>query len=92
MSQMLIVSYDLANPGQNYENLVKKIKAYSAWARLGGSAYLIVTDATPVQVRDDLKQALDPNDKLFVGVAPPPSAWAGLPEEVAKWILENQKV
>jgi hypothetical protein len=91
MSQLLIVFYDLVNPGQNYEALIKKIKTYSAWARLGGSAYLIKTEATPVQVRDDLRQVLDGKDKLFVGVAPPPSAWTGMPEDVAKWILENQK-
>ena len=91
MSQILIVSYDLTNPGKNYEALVKKIKSYSTWARLGGSAYLIKTDETPVQVRDDLTQALDTNDKLFVVVASRPSAWIGMPEDVAKWILENQQ-
>jgi hypothetical protein len=91
MSQVLIVSYDLTNPGQNREALVKKIKAYSIWARLGRSTYLIKTDATPVQVRDELKQVLDTNDRVFVGVAPPPSAWVGMPEDVSKWILKNQK-
>ena len=89
MSKTLIVSYDLVNPGQNYEKLIQKIKQYG-WARLGGSAYLIQTDATPVQVRDTLKAVLDANDKLFVGVAPPPSAWSGLPDDVANWILKNQ--
>jgi hypothetical protein len=91
MKRVLIISYDLMNPGQSYEPLVKLIKSYPSWARLGGSAYLILTDATPVQVRDRLRQALDVNDKLFVGVAPAPSAWVGMPEEVSKWIHENQK-
>lgn len=91
MSQVLILSYDLMNPGQNYERLVKLIKDYPSWARLGGSAYLLFTDQTPTQVRDHLKQALDVNDKLYVGVSPAPSAWAGLPDDVGKWILANQK-
>jgi hypothetical protein len=91
MSQVLIVSYDLVNPGQNYERLLKLIKSYSSWARLGGSAYLIYTNLSPVQVRDNLRQALDPNDKIYVGVAPVPSAWSGMPDDVTNWIHTNQK-
>jgi hypothetical protein len=91
MSQVLMISYDLVNPGQNYEKLIQRIKAYGTWARLGGSAYLISTAQTPTQVRDSLGQVLDTNDKLWVGVAPRPSAWKGLPNDVANWILTNQK-
>ena len=90
MNRVLIISYDLLNPGQNYDRLIKLIKAYPSWARLGGSAYLIYTDSSPVQVRDYLRQALDRNDKLYVGVSPPPSAWIGMPEDVSKWIQANQ--
>lgn len=91
MNSVLIISYDLANPGQNYESLIQRIKAYGQWARLGGSAYLILTSQTPQQVRDHLVQVLDANDKIWIGVAPRPSAWKGLPNEVANWILANQK-
>lgn len=91
MRKVLIISYDLVNPGQNYESLLKLIKSYQLWARLGGSAYLIATDETPVQVRDHLRTALDANDKLYVGTAPVPSAWIGMPDAVSKWIHENQK-
>ena len=90
MDRVLIVTYDLMDPGQNYQTLLRKIKAYSSWARLGGSSYLIYTSSTPVDVRDNLAQALDKNDKLFVGVAPRPSAWHGLSEEVSNWISTNQ--
>ena len=77
MNRVLFVSYDLVHPGQNYQRLLGLIKSYQSWARLGGSAYLILTDASPVQVRDYLTTALDENDKLFVGAAPTPSAWRG---------------
>lgn len=86
----LLVTYDLINPGKNYEVLLQRIKSYGVWARLGGSSYLIRTDQTPVQVRDFLSTALDGNDALFVGSAPPPSAWRGLSDEVSKWIHANQ--
>ena len=91
MARTLIISYDLSNPGQNYELLLKKVKALGAWARLGGSAYLVITNATPVAVRDDLKAVLDQNDSLFVGVCPPPSAWYGMSEEVGNWIVKFQR-
>ena len=91
MRQVLIVSYDLAMPGQNYERLLKRIKEYKEWARLGGSAYLVYTDNGPVQVRDYLSPALDQNDQLYVGVAPAPAAWIGMPEDVSQWIQARQK-
>ena len=54
MSNTFIISYDLHNPGQNYESLLKKIKSYSGWARLGGSAYVIISSNTAVEIRDNL--------------------------------------
>lgn len=91
MSRILIVSYDLVQPGKNYEALLKKLKSYGKWARLGGSAYLIETDQSPTAVRDALKASLDVNDKLYVGVSPAPSAWAGMAADVSNWIVANQK-
>ena len=85
-----IISYDLINPGKNYDALLQKIKNFPRWARLGGSAYLVLSDKSVVEVRDHLVAALDTNDRLFVGTCPVPSAWRGLPDEVSKWILENQ--
>jgi hypothetical protein len=88
--KVLVVSYDLKRPGQNYEKLIALMKIYP-WARLGGSAYLILTAQDPAQVRDYLTQALDSGDQIYIGVAPAPSAWWNLPEDVSKWILANQK-
>jgi hypothetical protein len=90
MNHVIMISYDLVNPGRNYELLIQRIKAYGTWARLGGSAYLILTAHSPEQVRDYLVQVLDQNDAIWVGMAPAPSAWRGLPNDVANWILTNQ--
>jgi hypothetical protein len=86
----LIVTYELAPPGLNYEHLIKRIRTQPSWARLGAHAYLVKTDLTVVQLRDDLQQTLRNGDKLFVGNCPVPAAWHGQPEDVSKWILENQ--
>jgi len=91
MNQVLIIWYDLAKPEQNLNRLVKKIKLCGKWARLGSSAYLILTDVAPKSVRDNLSATLLDGDRVFVGVAARPSAWRGLPEDVAKWIVANQQ-
>lgn len=84
-----IVTYDLIEPGQKYEKLLALIKAEPAWARLGGSSYLVDSDESAVELRDKFKQALDFNDKLYVGVANAPAAWTGMPDAVTKWIKEH---
>lgn len=91
MKKVLIISYDLTKPGQNYEPLIQRIKSLGPWARLGGSAYLVLTDNSVVQVRDYLLQAMSGSDPIYVGISPPPSAWSGMPDDVSKWILNNQK-
>ena len=91
MKRTLLIFYELSDPGQNRAAIIRGIKSYKKWARLGDGAYLIVTDKDPVVVRDHLSAHLTPDDRLFVGVAPAPSAWTGLPEAVSKWILANQK-
>ena len=91
MRRAYIISYDLSNPGQNYEELLKRIKTSYRWARLGGSAYVIISVSTAVQIRDYLQVPLDANDRLFVGVLNAPAAWIGLGDEVSNWLRNNLK-
>jgi len=86
-----IISYDLIQPGKNYEELLKIIKAYLNWARLGGSAYVVQTEESSVQIRDKLLTVLDTNDKLFVGTISAPAAWYGLGTEVSNWLIDKLK-
>jgi hypothetical protein len=85
-----IVTFELIQPALNQERLLQRIRAYPSWARVSLVSYLILTPETVVQVRDQLVGFLKPGDKLFVGNCPVPSAWHGQPEDVSKWILENQ--
>ena len=91
MKHAYIVSYDLSIPGQNYEELLGRIKSYPLWARLGGSSYIIITEKDATSIRDYLGQLINYNDKLFVGTLVAPAAWKGLPEEVSTWIINNLK-
>lgn len=86
-----IVSYDLVEPGQNYDSLLSKIKEADSWARLGGSSYLIESTKSPKELRDEYKVILDSNDKLYVGRVVAPAAWTGMPKDVSEWILDKLK-
>ena len=88
---LYIVTYDLVNPGRNYESLLREIKqVHTPWAMLGGSSYLIISNETAVQIRDRLNRWLDVNDKVYVGSMNHEAAWSGLGAEVVNWIMENQ--
>ena len=82
----LIVTYDLSDPGRNYNALYRRIRQYRNWRRITESTVAIKTTSTPVQVRDYLGVALDSNDKIFVGTLNAPTAWRGLSKDVADWI------
>ena len=87
MSRM-IITYDLSNPGRDYDTLIARIKSYGAWAHITESSWAIVTNQTPVGVRDNLKAAIDDNDKLLVGILGT-AAWIGLPSNVSDWLKKN---
>lgn len=91
MNKTYLITYDLSKPGQKYEELLRKIKSYPGWSRLGGSAYIILTPNNPVEIRSFLTTDLDRNDKLFVGVISAPAAWTNLGEEVSLWLNNNLK-
>lgn len=86
-----IVTYDLRNEStsDSYSKLISLIKEEGVWACLGGSTYLVESDLSPVALRDKYKQALDSDDKLFVGVVTAPAAWIGYSKQVSDWIKEK---
>lgn len=52
---VLLVTYDLAKPGQNYEDLLEYLKGF-AWARLSESSYAIKTDLQPQVIADNARR------------------------------------
>lgn len=84
-----IVSYDLLSLGQRYDELISKIKESPAWARLGGSTYLVESTKSATELRDDYKSFLDENDKIYVGKVSAPAAWHGMPHDVSDWIISK---
>ena len=63
---ILSVTYDLHNPGRDYDNVIKTIKAAPSWCHPQGSVWFIDTSLSPSEWVDKLKAAGDPNDELLV--------------------------
>ena len=84
-----IVSYDLSQPGQDYDDLYKRIKSYGSWAEVTESSWAIETDQTAKEILDYLKPAMDHNDRLLVGRLGT-SAWTGLSKKISDWLRDNR--
>ncbi|TNB71599.1 SinR family protein [Arthrobacter sp. BB-1] len=86
----IMVGYDLNKTGQNYDALIKRLKEYPTWWHHLDSTWLIRTECTAVQVRDELGKLLDGNDKLVViEVTSNAAAWRGINQSGTDWIKEH---
>ena len=62
-----MITYDLNNPGQNYNDVIEAIKDSSndVWCSFWKSSYLIKSNLTVQQVSDKITPYLDKNDRLI---------------------------
>lgn len=70
-----IVTYDLCGTGKDYDDLISAIKSYSGWAKITESAWLIVSDDSCADIRDNLLTYMDSDDRLFVATLTGEAAW-----------------
>jgi hypothetical protein len=75
MIQSMLVTYDLCNPGKNYDGLINAIRAYPFAECVCLSAWIIKTADTCTSVRDYLLLFMDSNDRLFVAALTSEAAW-----------------
>ena len=86
----ILIAYDLNKVGQNYTNLIEKIKTLGAWWHYLDSTWIVVTNQTAVQVRDALKPHIDSNDELLVlDITGDSAAWVGFDNAASKWLTDN---
>jgi hypothetical protein len=57
------INYDLKKPGRDYQPVYDYIKGHP-WCHLLDSCWLIRTNKTPGQVRDELTRLIDSNDRV----------------------------
>jgi len=66
MANNLHVSYDLKEPGKNYDRVIAAAKQLGSWAKVHYSFWYVKSDLTAAQARDALVRALDSNDSVYV--------------------------
>jgi hypothetical protein len=88
----LLIAYDLvrAETSAEYEKLFEMLKGFSSWARPQYSLWLVKSDMSAAQVRDQLAELLDSADKLLVmDVTGDSAAWKSLHADVSGWIQKQ---
>ena len=75
MEHCYLISYDLCQPGRNYENLYEALRRFSKWARLTESFWAVVSTATSTEIRDYLLRYIDDNDRIIVIQSGRNAAW-----------------
>jgi hypothetical protein len=84
---VLLVTYDLNKPGQNYDDLKKYIDKFP-WARLSESSYAIETDLSPEQIYSALSGIIDNTDQIYIVTLTGPYCGQGH-EKVNQWLDER---
>lgn len=79
------ITYGGGKP-QERPSLFERIKGYGTWCQAMDSTWIIVTQETAVQIRDNLRDVMDREDGLLVTRLHGEAAWKGLPTEVTQWL------
>lgn len=83
----LFISYDLKNPGQNYERVMNAIKGLGSWARVQYSYWYVSSSHTAKQAADIVRRAQDSNDTLIViDTTNNDAAWYGIDQTVSEFL------
>lgn len=86
-----IVSYDLCQPGRNYEELYVALKNFYNWGKLTESTWAVVSQLTAVEIRDLLMRYIDSNDRLIVVKGGQSAAWNKMLAN-NQWLIDNLKL
>ncbi|MED1641504.1 CRISPR-associated protein Cas2 [Bacillus thuringiensis] len=89
-----LISYDLIEPGQDYNKIEKKIETYPNYKRILQSVWVVQTPKEAEEIAQELYRVTDSNDKIFVArlesnPADKNAWWFNLDEEHTQWLLKN---
>jgi hypothetical protein len=71
MANNLVVSYELNNPGQNYEKVIAAVKDLGSWAKVHKSVRYVRSAYNATQAVEKLWAVMDANDSVFVSMSLP---------------------
>ena len=87
-----LISYDLIGPEtrDDYVRLINHIKSFTFWAKPLKSVWLGKTDKGIGEVRNELKQYADSNDKILViDVTNANWATSNISSQITDWMKNN---
>ncbi len=86
-----LISYDLIKPEKivDYKRLIDTIKTATFWAKPLKSVWLVKTDLSSEQIRNELMKVIDVNDKLLIIEVTNNWASYGLPKDVTDWMNQG---
>lgn len=86
-----IISYDLCQPGRDYNALYCALKGFHNWGRLTESTWAVISQKTAVEIRDYLLRYIDSNDRLIVVKGGQSAAWNKMLAN-NQWLVDNLKL
>lgn len=86
-----IIGYDLhPTKGETYDELIEAIKNVgTSWWHHLDSTWVVVTNKTAEQVRDELLPHIKTDDQLLVVKSAREAAWYGFNDKGSKWLMDN---
>ena len=85
------ISYDLSQPGRNYDDLYETIKSTPGWARPMESYWFISTSESVAVWYERLRQVIDENDSIFVVDITGQSRQGWMSEDVWEWLKKHDR-
>ena len=88
-----MIGYDL-HPSdlgeEDYDNLFERLEAIGSgyWDCLE-STWLLITDKTAAQIKEELQPCLKPGDRLLVMRYGEGAAWLGFKDQCGTWLKDN---
>ena len=70
-----IITYDLKYSSNNYDDLIDKIKNYPKWAHVNESVWIVKSNTSAEDIRNNLTTVINSNDSLFVGTLTGEASW-----------------
>jgi hypothetical protein len=90
MAASYMIGYDLNKPGQDYKDLIEAIKQVgSMWWHCLDSTWIVKTDKSAKEIRDELKPHIDASDELLVAKLSGEGAWTGFDTDCSTWLKNN---
>lgn len=87
-----LVSYDLGIPetSEDYKKVINYIKSFPSWAKPLYSVWLVRSNISAAQIRNDLSKLIDSNDRILV-IRVTNTEWASwnISKDVTDWMYKN---